>query len=186
MIEEVEGLGAEIQTEALAEAEFLLQSRVDLVVSGPARSITPQVAPGPFGRQHECRGIEPVVDGLISGINRDTRHQVGALSTGVAIRKLAGTPPDGDVHRTARASCCQAGKLPSAKQRGKQAVAIHVPAPRSPGKFINGVGGHGVANVVRRTAAVASPARHVLERDALASSDRRVRDSMRPHVLRLP
>src|ERR1700676_1387908 len=103
MIKEVEGLSTKIQSKTLAETEFLLESRIDLVVSGPARRVTAQVTPGPIGGQHERRRVEPVVDGLIGGIDRDARNQVGALRAGVAVGKLAGAAFDGDVHRTAGA-----------------------------------------------------------------------------------
>src|ERR1700692_2903816 len=150
MIKEIEGFRAEVQTEALAKPEFLLQRGVDLVVPWPARRVAAQVAPGPWGGQRESRRVEPAVDGLIGGVERHALYQIGPLRTVVAIRKLVRAPLNGDIHRASSASCTQAGELPPAEESGEQAVPIQVLAPGSPGKLVNCVRCHGMSNVIGR------------------------------------
>src|SRR5438094_210068 len=59
-------------------------------------------------------------------------------------------------------------------------------APGAEGQLVDRTGHEVMANVKRRDAAVASPARYVFHRYALARADRAVGNALRPLVLRIP
>src|SRR5438876_1016595 len=85
MVEDVKRLESELHGQPFGNGSFLLERRVDFIIPGATSSVVSQVPPlvrerpGVRGRYGERGWIEPVVDGSMGGVNRDTGNQVRPL-----------------------------------------------------------------------------------------------------------
>src|SRR5438445_13117238 len=85
MVEEVERFNAELELEPLRHPELFLKRRVDLVIARTEGDVSAQVAVQTGRWEGEGVRIEPVVDRLMSGVNRLAGYQVRALAPRVAV-----------------------------------------------------------------------------------------------------
>ncbi len=76
-------------------------------------------------------------------------------------------------------------QLPSTHELRNKAAAVQEPLAAPERQLINAVDGHDVPDVGAAVAAVTGAASHVLKGDRFARADGRVRDTVRPHIVRL-
>src|ERR1035441_6776811 len=88
-VEDVEGLGAEVEGEALGEHELLLQAGVGLPEGGSASQVAAGITPRSVGGDGERREIEIVIDGAAAGRVDGAAHVVGALHRGDSIPSIS-------------------------------------------------------------------------------------------------
>ncbi len=161
-----------------------LQRGVELVVRGTVGDVAAQVAPGSFGRQRKGGRVEPVVDGLVGGIEGTPGTRLGRWllvlpsSRSPALRDIVML-----IGRPARAVAIPASSQPPKIREASPLVRNVLPWPN--GKSINAVHHQVVPDIDVGAAAVAGPAALILERHRFARADGGVRDAMRPHVVRL-
>src|SRR6266540_4794991 len=112
-IEDVERLEPELEVLRAADGEAFLQREVGLEKAGRADDVALGVAPRAGPGQHERRGIEPLLRGLVGRIQRDARDDIGALARVVAVGQVAHTAARGNDQGTPRPRLQQTGELPS-------------------------------------------------------------------------
>src|SRR5205814_2739545 len=85
VVQHVKRFGAETQVHALRDGGLLLERSVQFPITGSTSQETSRIAPRAFSGHFEGRGIKPLEDGFVGGIDGDTRHEVGPLVGAVTI-----------------------------------------------------------------------------------------------------
>src|SRR5438477_5459511 len=192
MVEQVKRLESELHGQPFDNGSLLLERRVHFIIPGATSNVAPKVSPrereGPCerGRYGERRWIEPVVDGSMGGVNRDTGDQVRPLIPTVAIGPVLRAHIYYDVNRTAARCRRNPTQLPAAQHLSRGTAAGQETLARAKRKLVDRIERQRLTNVNVRTAIVTSEACHVFIGRRVARSESLVSQAVRPHVLRLP
>jgi len=79
MVEEIERFHAKLKSDSLGELERLVEAQIPIVDAGPAKHVPATVAELSSQRLRETRGVEPVVETLVSSVDVASGNLIGAL-----------------------------------------------------------------------------------------------------------